>query len=41
MVGNSPDDLAAARAAGVAALLYEGGDLEALVRNAIAAVPRF
>jgi D,D-heptose 1,7-bisphosphate phosphatase len=41
MVGNSPDDLAAARAAGVAGLLYEGADLEALVRNAIAAVPRF
>lgn len=40
MIGNSPDDLAAARGAGVAGHLYEGGDLAALVRRAIGAIGR-
>jgi D,D-heptose 1,7-bisphosphate phosphatase len=35
MIGDKPHDLAAARAAGVRGLLFEGGDLEVFVREAL------
>lgn len=40
MVGDQPTDVQAAEAAGVRGLRYEGGDLDAIIAEALAALPK-